>query len=131
MRATLFVLVLGAVAAAVDQSEFNSWAAAHGKTYDERAEYDRALAAWAENAAVVDQLNAEDGDGAVYALNRFADLTAEQFADGHLASLGPAPRAVLDAKRGSGAAVAGGGLPESYDWRDVGAVTEVKGKRCE
>uniref|UniRef100_A0A7S2CIF1 Peptidase C1A papain C-terminal domain-containing protein n=1 Tax=Florenciella parvula TaxID=236787 RepID=A0A7S2CIF1_9STRA len=75
------------------------------------------------NARVIDELNAEN-DGATYALNQFADLTAEEFAQSHLTTFGKVPRAALDAKvKGSGTDT---DTPDELDWRDMGAVTEVK-----
>lgn len=124
MKFVLAFAVLAVAAALVSASQINSfdaWATAHGKEYSTE-EYAHRQAVFQQNSELIEKLNGLD-NGAQYELNKFADLTPDEFRTRFLAKtpMGPLPEgtpvhpdlAVED-------------NPTSYDWRDHGAVTAVK-----
>jgi cathepsin F len=117
MKSVVLFCILGLAAASL--TEFRSWAATHGKTYTPLEESRRA-AIYQNNKLRVAALNAENS-GATFALNQFADLTAEEFKAMYMGRprtpRGPVPVAK---------AVSVGALPPAFNWKDNGAVVAVK-----
>jgi len=117
--AVLIVSVFG-----LDQkAEFMAWAKKHQKTYPV-SEYASRFEIYKQNLVRIKQMN-DFHTSAKFAVNKFADLTAEEFKQLYLSSL----PFVKDQKwpvthiadKDFPKAV-----PDSYDWRDHGAVTGVK-----
>ncbi|OAY78521.1 Oryzain alpha chain, partial [Ananas comosus] len=96
---------------------FESMCEEHRKSYASEEEKLARSGAFEDNAAFVAAHNAA-ADGAssyVLALNAFADLTPDEFRPAR-----PRNRPVFQGFSGD--------VPESIDWREKGAVTEVKGQ---
>jgi C1A family cysteine protease len=111
-------------------SKFESWMAAHSKAYHSAEEQLRRMAIFAENALFVEKHNAEHENGEHshwVGLNRFADLTREEFSEllGYDRSLRAVSgrNAPADALTWEYADVQ---APPAKDWVEEGAVTRVK-----
>lgn len=103
---------------------FQAWAAAHGKSYSNQAAWQQALARFEANEKVIEALNANPDDDAVYGHTRFSDLSGEEFRQTYLGLRGDA----AEARRGGSphAPAQLEELPVSVDWRQQGAVTPVR-----
>jgi len=110
--------------AALAAPGFEQWASNHGKAYKTEAEKASRLATFQQNSAIVDKLNSDEEDSAVYSLDGpFADLTPEEFSQKMLMTPREAPAFHDKAER---LTVAASNAPASVDWRAKGAVTAVK-----
>eukprot|EP00966_Prymnesium_polylepis_P235946 5456760-Prymnesium_polylepis.1 len=121
----MHLLLVGACA----HSSFETWASEHGKYYASREETEQRRQIFEANRQFVLHHNkhfAENLETYSVALNLFADLTTAEFRRRHASHasipprswLVPAPLAVHDA-------------PAAMDWRERGAVTEIKDQgRC-
>ena len=119
---------VGSAAAAV-AADFESWVAAHAKSYESAEEYVRRAAVFAENAAFVAKHNAEHARGEHshwLGLNALADRTSEEFSKmlGYDRSLRSAARMTRDDP--SDWEYADVRAPPEKDWVSEGAVTHVK-----
>ncbi|KAG8494258.1 hypothetical protein CXB51_011641 [Gossypium anomalum] len=102
---------------------FETWCHQHGKSYSSEEEKSYRLKVFEDNYAFVTQHNAMANSSYSLALNAFADLTHHEFKASRLGLSGAAiqfrrpnlrePRLVRD-------------IPASLDWREKGAVTQVK-----
>ncbi|PNT62012.1 hypothetical protein BRADI_5g24027v3 [Brachypodium distachyon] len=103
------------------------WMAENGRTYNAIGEEERRFEVFRDNLRYVDQHNAA-ADAGLHSfrlgLNRFADLTNEEYRDTYL---GVRTKPVRE-RRLSGRYQAADNeeLPESVDWREKGAVAKVK-----
>eukprot|EP00698_Gefionella_okellyi_P005102 TRINITY_DN14685_c0_g1_i1.p1 TRINITY_DN14685_c0_g1~~TRINITY_DN14685_c0_g1_i1.p1 ORF type:complete len:320 (-),score=62.27 TRINITY_DN14685_c0_g1_i1:123-1082(-) len=97
--------------------QFRSFVDAHGKTYKGR-EFEHRLSVFAKNIERVAELNKMDT--ATHKLNKFADLTAEEFAALYLSPMKANKHSFPQLER----------VPQtnqtSWDWVPKGAVTAVK-----
>lgn len=137
------VLVLGAVGVAADPTlllsrstaeladselrlEFSEWATAHDKTYTTDEERESRFAVWKDNKAFVEAYNKEHTSHWV-GMNAFADQTHEEFKS---TNLGLAPGDNTMFREGYTATTsfryADTVAPDAVDWREKGAVTDVK-----
>jgi len=110
---------------------FAAWAAFHRKIYESQVVEEQRRATFWNNAKLVDTLN-RDGDGAVYSLDGpFADLAPEEF-EARLMPKRPVPEEVFAVARehNDPALLRVGGLPESFDWVDKGAVAPVRDQQA-
>jgi len=103
------------------ETEFSAWANKNGQTYPTQLEYYYRLGVYADNSRKVDQLNRESNGGAEFALNKFADRTAEEFS----ANKGYVPRPRIDKKKEC-LALTGVAAPDSFDWSSKDKLTPVK-----
>jgi len=115
----LALVVAGAFAADV-YDQFVDWTIKYNKVYTSAQEHVSRYNAFKSNLALVRHLNRQ-GKGR-FALNKFADLTQEEFAAKYLRAL---PIAQMSRKN-SLAYDAFGDYPASKNWVDDGAVTKVK-----
>ncbi|XP_047083636.1 cysteine protease 1-like [Lolium rigidum] len=104
---------------------YDHWLARHGRSSNALGDYDRRFRAFWDNLKIVDTHNADaDAHGFRLGMNRFADLTNDEF---RAAYHGTAARslgglAVGERYRHDGVEA----LPKSVDWREKGAVAPVK-----
>ncbi|OAY77429.1 Cysteine proteinase RD21a, partial [Ananas comosus] len=121
----------------VDRSEeemrhlYEDWLSRHGKAYNALGEKDRRFEIFKDNVRFVDaHNNGDDASTFRLGLNRFADLTNEEFRALYLGRKGE--RRMRSGPEGNGNVtgryryVEGEDLPASVDWRGNGAVTAVK-----
>jgi len=119
MKIAVFGLLVTAVVALSDRAAFVDWAARHGKTYT-AVEMRARFAIWSRNAEYISGWNARNSS-TVLAMNKFGDLTSEEFARFYLGTKTTAPQTKAGAIKASLKA-----LPASYNWNTLGAVTGVK-----
>ncbi|KAL6651833.1 hypothetical protein ACP70R_010758 [Stipagrostis hirtigluma subsp. patula] len=103
---------------------YELWLAEHGRAYNALGEHDRRFRVFWDNLRFVDAHNARAGEhGFRLGMNRFADLTNEEFRAAYLGAR-PVPRnrAAGERYRHDGSEE----LPEAVDWREKGAVAPVK-----
>jgi KDEL-tailed cysteine endopeptidase len=119
------LLALSAIATPVNMGElktlWSSWKIYYGKAYGLAEEAAR-LAIFVENYKKVISFNAENDDVKL-AMNKFADLTAEEFSTVHAGCYNNGGK-TIDVPAQDEDFV--GDLPASVDWRTQGAVTPVK-----
>ncbi|KAH3757571.1 senescence-specific cysteine protease SAG39 [Pelomyxa schiedti] len=113
------VLVCGTTTAINNKDEFDGWVRTFSKHYADDAERAAAFAAWSDNKLWVDQFN-QAGRPFVVGMNKFADLTNKQFQERQLSRL----RDHVELSGSFGSPTVGDVTP--IDWRDSGAVTDVK-----
>ncbi|KAF7227839.1 cathepsin F [Nothobranchius furzeri] len=103
--------------------QFKEFMVKYKKVYSSQEEADRRLRIFHENLKVAEKLQALDQGSAEYGVTKFSDLTEEEFRSTYLNpllsqwSLHRPMKAALPAK---------GPAPDSWDWRDHGAVSPVK-----
>jgi cathepsin F len=136
MQALLLGLFLCVLGKKTLHDEFLDWAQAHGKQYN-KFEYEQRFATFKANVQRVKTLNTNSKD-AEFRLNRFADLTAEEFASQRLGAKLPAEvYATACLANGAGKTLHYSpeqvkAVPDSWDWRTTGGkgnsgiVTPVK-----
>jgi len=126
-----FVLSLLAVSFAIPEfstleSSFSLWTQLHGKEYDSQTEYLHRMAIFAVNLERVNELNEESNGGAIFEINKFADLTPAEFKAQYL---GYVPTST---EKGELLTLSGkSAAPDTYTWLAQGKVTPVKDqKQC-
>ncbi|KAL3157963.1 hypothetical protein ABBQ32_012364 [Trebouxia sp. C0010 RCD-2024] len=105
------------------KSVFSSWVDDFKRAYRENVEeYERRFAIWCDNLMFVDSYNSEDKTHWL-GLNHFADYTRDEYRQmlGYRADLAPERQLQSTAFR-----YANTKPPPSVDWREKGAVTDVK-----
>nr|KJB14609.1 hypothetical protein B456_002G133800 [Gossypium raimondii] len=103
---------------------YEEWLVKHGKTYNGLGEKERRFQIFKDNLRFIDEHNADESQSFKVGLNRFADLTNEEYRAIYL-GIKKANRKVSKASDRY-AALLGEKLPDSVDWREKGAVAEVK-----
>ncbi|GMH02857.1 hypothetical protein Nepgr_004696 [Nepenthes gracilis] len=104
---------------------YESWLVKHGKNYNALGEKEKRYEIFKDNLRLIDEHNAENRSYKL-GLNRFADLTNEEFRSMYLGAKRDMKRKVLKPKSDRYAFRVGDELPESVDWRKKGAVVPVK-----
>ncbi|XP_031504617.1 cysteine protease XCP1-like isoform X1 [Nymphaea colorata] len=115
-------------------SLFERWSASHRRVYRHAGERERRFRAFRDNLAYIDRRNRElagrrGGGGHTVGLNRFADLTNEEFKSIYLRKIRrPAKRSRGGDKRSKRRwqLRSMSDIPSSLDWREKGVVTAVK-----
>jgi len=100
---------------------FDQWASLHGKQYSSEQSYAVALSTFAKNQQEIMQLRKEHPH-ATFALNKFADMSTEQFKATLLTYKAPTTPHLAVAKPAAVSAP----LPDKFDWRSSKAVSPVK-----
>ena len=106
------------------ERKFEMFMEKYGKTYGSREEYSRRLAIFARNLARAAEHQALDPT-AVHGVTPFSDLSEDEFHRMYTGLRG-GPGLGRNTEAAAVAVESGGPLPESFDWREKGAVTEVK-----
>ncbi|OVA15890.1 Granulin [Macleaya cordata] len=104
---------------------YESWLVKHGKNYNALGEKERRFEIFKDNLKFIEEHNAEDRSYKV-GLNKFADLTNEEYRQKFLGAKTDAKRRFSKPKSDRYAFRLGDSLPESVDWREKGAVVAVK-----
>lgn len=107
-----------------EHSEFLKFMQKHKKVYKTNEEFTQRLNIFSANLQRIEQYN-KQYPGVKFGVNKFADLSKEEFKQYYLNSKAPVrnpewPTAPEYSKQQLAA------LPASFDWRDKGAVTPVK-----
>ncbi|KAA8547147.1 hypothetical protein F0562_003587 [Nyssa sinensis] len=106
---------------------YHWWLAKHRKAYNGLGEKEKRFEIFKDNLRFIDEHNSENRTYKV-GLNRFADLTNEEYRSMYLGAKTDARRRFMKSKSVSQryAFRAGDNLPESVDWRQSGAVAPIK-----
>jgi C1A family cysteine protease len=102
-------------------NEFAAWVAGQNKSYGSDEEYQYRLEVFSANVDKIQQLNEESNGGAVFAINKFADLTAEEFDSKYKGYNG---LTAMGVKRDMELPQVE--APATFDWEPTGKVTPVK-----
>ncbi len=126
------ILFLCAFANAIEERElqarFTGWMREHKRSYGSEeflARWDQ----WRENAEFVERHNSDPTKTYKVAMNKYGDMSAVEFARVYTGLIRETNKdsAVKANKRCDGHdSSANGTIPDSFDWRDQGAVTPVK-----
>ncbi|XP_065898019.1 cathepsin L-like isoform X2 [Dysidea avara] len=121
--AWLLLLVLSESNAIND--EFMEWTREHNKVYASKHDEEAAYKTYLENVEHVRVLNEQYKSRNVeFKLNQFADLSEDEFRRNVLMRPRPAPEHVQNIVKMS--KIQPQDIPNAYDWRDHGVVTEIK-----
>ncbi|XP_047983323.1 low-temperature-induced cysteine proteinase-like [Salvia hispanica] len=134
-KSLLFLSLFLALACAADMSIISydekqltamheSWMVKHGKSYNALGEKEKRFQVFKENLRYIEEHNAAEGRTYKLGLNRFADLTNQEYR--RRMHLGTRPRRLAAKKSDRYALRDGDVLPDSIDWRTKGAVAPVK-----
>jgi len=101
------------------ESEFQKWASNNQKVYTPEV-YQRRLAIFTSNLDLIQHLNENAGpDGASFSLNKFADLTPQEFSAYYLGYV-PSTQVMEELQLSDDA------VPDTFDWISKDKVTPVK-----
>jgi len=125
MLRVLVLLLASAICVAFcasDAEDFQAFMTTYNKQYKNAAETAQRFEIFKNNKARIAQLNQQGAGRTKFAINKFADLTKEEFKASRLSK--------VHAQRTPDMPVADdldvSAIPDSFDWRDKGAVTAVK-----
>lgn len=126
----LFAVVFGLFAVAHSLPaiyQFNSWKLAHGKIYQPEEEVKR-MEIFMNNLKYIEEFNARKDRTMTLGLNKFADLTNEEFRTLMTGSVNATKelQAWFDKEASTFMPPANFEAPASVDWRSKGYVTDVK-----
>lgn len=106
---------------------YNSWLVNHGKSYNALGEKETRFQIFKDNLRYIDNHNADPDRSFELGLNKFADLTNDEYRSKYMGTKSRDSRPKLSKGRSDRyAPVAGETLPDSIDWREKGAVAAVK-----
>lgn len=105
---------------------YESWIVKHGKSYNALGEKEKRFEIFKDNFRYIEEQNAVAGRTFKLGLNRFADLTNEEYRRMHLGTRPRGERRLTARKSDRYALKDGESLPDSIDWRTKGAVAPVK-----
>ncbi|KAK4858211.1 hypothetical protein QYF36_012816 [Acer negundo] len=103
------------------------WMSRHGRNYPDSAEKDVRFQIFKKNYEYVEKFNNAGNNTYKLSVNAFSDLTTEEFLASHTGfKMSPNPRVSKTTTPYSNQNLTDDEVPESFDWRDQGAVTEIK-----
>ena len=108
-------------------AKYEEWLVKHQKVYNGLGEKDKRFQIFKDNLGFIDEHNAQNNTYKL-GLNRFADLTNEEYRAMYLGTRSDAKRRVMKAKSTGHRYTysAGDRLPVHVDWRLKGAVAPIK-----
>jgi len=110
----------------LDLNHFENFKVQHNKQYATKVEEEKRFSIFRINMLKIKLLNAFDFGSAVYGVNHFADLSEDEFKS-HYTGLNTTRRQMEEAVSFEEAEFdRDAELPKEVDWREKGAVTEVK-----
>lgn len=104
---------------------YEAWLVEHGKAYNALGEKEKRFEIFKDNLRFIDEHNAEDHTYKL-GLNRFADLSNEEYRALYLGTRTDSKRRFSRPKSDRYRYREGEELPDSVDWREKGAVAPVK-----
>lgn len=107
---------------------YEEWLVKHHKVYNGLGEKDQRFEIFKDNLGFIDEHNAQNYTYKV-GLNKFADMTNEEYRNMYLGTKNDAKRNVMKIKITTGHRYAfnsGDRLPVHVDWRSKGAVAHIK-----
>ncbi|KAL9666732.1 hypothetical protein QQ045_001070 [Rhodiola kirilowii] len=106
---------------------YETWLAKHGKSYNAIGEKEKRFEIFKDNLKFVDEHNADPERSFSLGMNKFADLTNDEYRERFLGVESDARRRRVSSMRSERYVPrVGDSLPESVDWRKEGAVADVK-----
>ncbi|KAK0578869.1 hypothetical protein LWI29_017543 [Acer saccharum] len=103
------------------------WMSRHGRNYLDSAEKDMRFQIFKKNYKYVEKFNNAGNNTYKLSINAFSDLTTEEFLASHTGfKMSPNPRVSKTTTPYSNQNLTDDEVPESFDWRDQGAVTDIK-----
>ncbi|XP_044461570.1 senescence-specific cysteine protease SAG12-like [Mangifera indica] len=113
------------------QQRHEEWMAQHGRLYKDAQEKERRYNIFKNNLEYIENFNNGVDRGYKLAINKFADLTNQEFRGLYTGYQRKISKAVATSKDKSFTYVNLTGLPTNWNWREKGAVTPVKDQgRC-
>ncbi|KAI4388632.1 hypothetical protein MLD38_000944 [Melastoma candidum] len=104
---------------------YENWLVRHGKVYNSLAERQRRFDIFKDNLRFIEEHNSENRTYRL-GLNRFADLTNEEYRQRYTGLRMDRGRRATRAASNRYTSRAGDALPDAVDWRKEGAVVQVK-----
>merc|ERR1712242_164220 len=123
MKVLIISLAFLALASATSLTQFQAFEQKFGKSYKSSAERLTRFATFMKNVKEIEEHNKSGKSSYRKVINKFADMTAEEFKVMNGYKNAPKPGTVF-AKTDKNVKVED--LPESVDWRDMGAISAVK-----
>lgn len=107
---------------------YEKWLAEHGKIYNALGEKEKRFEIFKDNLRFIEEHNNSKNQTYVLGLNRFADLTNEEYRTIFLGTKSDARRRLVESKNASHHYDfrASDSVPKSVDWRKKGAVAPIK-----
>lgn len=105
---------------------YEGWLAKHGRAYNGIGEKEERFEIFKDNLRFIDEHNAEKNGTYKLGLNRFADLTNEEYRNNYLGTKLGFERRLSRPRSARYEPRVGDKLPQSVDWRKNGAVVGVK-----
>lgn len=104
-------------------ADFQIWATQHSKQYASADAWQRAFSNYKDNERIIEELNSDPNDPAEYGHTRFSDMKPEEW---HATFFGQPMNPEDEQFRGEQMAPSNVAAPAAFDWRDSGAVTDIK-----
>lgn len=123
-----FLFPLTSLSTSYTSDLFRQWCQQHGKSYSTEEENLYRFNVFEDNYAYIIRHNSNSNSSYTLSLNAFADLTHHEFKLARLRGLSASAASddLIRLNRGSSLIESSSYLPKSLDWRDKGAVTNVK-----
>ncbi|KAL4566395.1 hypothetical protein LXL04_030510 [Taraxacum kok-saghyz] len=123
-----FLFLLISLSTSYTSDLFEDWCRQHGKSYSTEEEKLYRLNVFQDNYDYILRHNADSNSSYTLALNAFADLTHHEFKLARLRGLSASAASgdLIRLNRGSSLIESSVDLPKALDWREKGAVTNVK-----